>query len=435
MSKAPTPRVLCITFFMAAAMIFSAGSGLKGTAWAGSESEMLRQQMEVMKKQMGQLQKAMEVMQNRIEELETQPSREAKAPSEAEKPSVWTKYNMKLYGKVKMEVNYDTGELTNADSAFMVKAGSDTSNSSANFNPRDTRFGFEASKAFNDDWMGKGRFEVDFYGQNNGGNLIPRMRLGYVDIVSPGGTSFLAGQDWVPVAQLNPAIMDFAIAGSAGNLWQRRPQLTVRHTSGNFEFLGSAMKPNRLNTNEEDRMPWLLARIAYQNGKLPKGSYLALGGGYRHAKYGQSSTAADTRWLVAAEAKFKVQSFQVQGELWSGKGIDSNFLRSSLDTTLTGEAAAAYGGWMDVTYFITPEVSLTAGYGLDNPDDDDIGSVAAYTGDQNLRFTRNEQYYLNSWYSMTENLKLGLEFIHVATERNATVNDANRYTFATQFMF
>ncbi len=409
-------------------------------SWAGTvnaeSAADLKAQLSTMQKQMMEMQKNMRALQQRIQELEAKPATTAATPVAAGEtaPSVWTRYNMKLYGKIKFDMNYDTSEFTKYnDFVGAVASGSETKNDSTNFNPRDTRFGFVASHSFND-WLVKGRFEMDFYGSNapgeNGDNLIPRMRLGYIDLSNQSGTSIRVGQDWIPVAQLNPSTVDFGILTAAGNLWWRVPQVTVRQKLGDFEVLGSLMKHRRTSTENEDRMPWVLARVAYNGGILGKGNMLALGGGYRHADYNADSSENTDRWLVAAEAKYGIGPVLAKGELWTGQGIGRNFLRYDLDMADDGSPASAYGGWFDLTYRLDTKTTFTAGYGFDNPDNDDIKMY------NDRRFTRNEQYFVNTWYSLCKPLKVGAEWIHIETERgNEGVNAGNRYTVSMQYLF
>ncbi len=280
------------SFFLCASLVFMAGN-----VFAESTAE-LKAQLKAMQKQMQAMQSTMQAMQNKINELESQA---AIKPSGAKvgAPSVWSKYNMKLYGKVKMDINYDTAQFKKYnDFVGAVAAGPNHKNDSTDFNPRDTRFGFVASHAYGD-WLAKGRFEIDFYGNNNGDNLIPRMRLGYIDLSNNRGTSIRVGQDWIPVATLNPSTIDFGILTAAGNLWWRDPQVTVRQKFGNIEVMGSLMKHRRTNTANEDRMPWVLARVGLNGGILGEGNMLAIGGGYRHADYGKNSSKKTDRWLVA----------------------------------------------------------------------------------------------------------------------------------------
>ncbi len=413
------------------------------TGWVSSvraeSTEELKAQLRAMQRQMMQMQKNMQALQDRINQLEAQKVAPAPAVEAGAVPSVWTKYNMKLYGKIKIDVNYDTAEFTRYnDFVGAVDTGDGHKNDSTNFNPRDTRFGFVASHAITENWEGLGRFEIDFYGDNNVDNLIPRMRLAYVDLANKKiGTSIRIGQDWIPVAQLNPSTVDFGILTAAGNLWWRVPQITVRQKVGDIELLGSLMKHRRKSTTDEDRMPWILARIAYTNGVLGEGNMIALGGGYRHGSYGTTDNTGTQygekntdRWLICAEAKYGIGPVTIKGELWTGEGIGRNFLRYDLDMTEDGEAASAYGGWFDITYKVTDKNTVTVGYGFDNPNNTDIGDY-----ENARRFTRNEQYFVNTWYSLSKALQVGAEWIYIETERHDEINTGNRFSVSMKYLF
>lgn len=372
----------------------------------------------------------------------------AAAPAKPAEGDVWTKYNMRLYGRVKVDVNYDTAQIYNNDWAATVKTGSGYTNDSTNFNPRDTRFGFEASHV-DGDWTGLGRFEVDFYGTNSGNNLIPRMRLGYVKLLyNPCNTSFLIGQDWIPVAQLNPNMVDFGILTAAGNLWWRVPQVTVRTQIGDFELLASAMRHRRVETTEENRMPWVLGRVAYSGGLLGKGNSVALGAGYRTESVAKSTwTAADhriERYLLAAELKLARGPWSLRAEPWIGQGIGDEFLRYDMSVnyhngtgdTANPEAIWAIGGFVDLTYQANPKLSFTVGYGIDDPKDEDVVGIGNNTGaDANRQFTMNSQLFFNTWYQLTKAIKVGAELIHLKTERFSETNSGNRFTVSTWYEF
>ncbi len=430
-------KVMLVTFSIVSASLLV---GMNGPVYAESVDD-LKAQLKTMQEKMMEMQKSMQAMQGRLEQIETVPVpdvaqvTEGAAPaSGTAAPSVWSKYNMRLYGKVKVDAHYDTAKLNNNDQVHAV-VQDDYKNDSVNFNPRDTRFGFEASHNW-DSWLAKGRVEIDFYGDNNGSSLLPRMRLGYVDLSHDRGTGVRIGQDWIPVAQLNPSIIDFGNLSSAGNLWHRVPQATVRQKLGDFEILASVMKHRTTDNEREDRMPWILSRVAYSNGFLGGNGMLALGGGYRHADYGTDNSEDTDRWLVCGEFKYRYNALTLKGEIWTGAGIGENFLRSNLDVSeeldpdQLPEPAAAFGGWIDLTYAFTDKFSMTAGCGVDNPDDDDIG-----TDYNKSKFTRNEQYYLNAWYQLTKPIKVGMEWIHVSTERDEDDNSGNRFTTSICYVF
>ncbi len=436
--------------FVLSLTLISLAGGLSTFAY-GESVEDLNLQMKTMQDQMMQMQENMQALQNRINQLETAPP----APKVAAKPApevpaltaeevtalrslkalgnVWSKYNMELYGKVKVDFNYDTAEFDYNDFVGCVAAESDYKNDSTNFNPRDTRFGFKASHKWGEWWSALGRFEIDFYGDTKGDNLIPRMRLGYIDVgYEKTHTSMVVGQDWIPVSQLNPSTIDFGILTEAGNLWWRIPQVTVRQELGDIQVLASVMKHRRKSTEDEDRMPWILGRVQYSNEILGKGGLVALGGGYRHADYEHNSSNNTDRWLVCGELKCVTGPFTFKSELWTGEGIGRNFLRYDLDMAHDGGPASAYGGWADLTYAVNDKTTMTVGYGFDNPDNSDIGDL---TDTDDHRFTLNEQYFINTWYSLTKPIKVGAEWIHVETERHQQIHTGNRFTVSMQYVF
>lgn len=430
-----------VIFVLSLTLICLVG-GLNTFAY-GESAEDLKLQMKTMQDQMMQMQENMQALQNRINQLETAPPAPQVAALTAEEitalrnlktlGNVWSKYNMQLYGKVKVDFNYDTAEFTKYnDFVGAVAQESNYTNDSTNFNPRDTRIGFTAGHKWGE-WSALGRVEMDFYGDNNGDNLIPRMRHGYIDIgYEKTGTSMVVGQDWIPVSQLNPSTIDFGILTAAGNLWWRVPQVTVRQELGDIQVLASVMKHRRKSTEDEDRMPWILSRIQYSNEILGKGGLVALGGGYRHADYEHNSSNNTDRWLVCGELKYVAGPFTFKGELWTGEGIGRNFLRYDLDIAEDGGPASAYGGWADLTYAVNDKTTMTAGYGFDNPNNGDIGDL---TDTNDRRFTRNEQYFINTWYSLTKPLKVGAEYVYIETERHQQIHSGNRFTVSMQYVF
>ncbi len=363
--------------------------------------------------------------------------------------TVSSKYDVKIWGRVKVDLNYDTARFTKYnDFIGAVAQDADWKNDSTDFNPRDTRLGFEASHT-DGGITGLARVEIDFYGADTGdaastagNNVLPRLRLGYVKMIkNDTDTSVLVGQDWIPVAQLNPNTVDFGILTAAGNLWWRVPQVTVRQKLGDVELLLSAMEHRRKDTASDQRMPWILARAAYDLSILGKGNYVALGGGYRTEDYSKSpATTAGTdltRWLVVAELKMVQGPLMFQVEPWVGQGLDNEWLRYGLGvnphtgTSRDPEAINAWGGFMDLTYALNEKTSFTVGYGIDNPKDDDVRGLTAADG----VFTRNLQYFANAWYSVTKAIKVGVEFVELETERFQETNRGQRYTVSTFYNF
>ena len=346
--------------------------------------------------------------------------------------SVWSKYNMRLYGRIKFDLNYDTAEFKKYND-FIGVVKEDASNDSVNFNPRDTRFGFETSHT-DGNWTANGRFEIDFYGTNAGNNLIPRMRVGYIDLANnSSGTSLRAGQDWIPVAQQNPATIDFGVLTAAGNLWWRVPQVTLRQELGDVELLLSAMKHRRIDTEEEERMPWALARVAYNFGD---GNLVALGGGYQSNEYGQTGKDID-RSLAALELKLNLGPVLLKAEGFWGDALDKDFLRYEMGVNDSDpnnpKEIESIGGFISLTANATDDITVSAGYGIDDPRNDDMKTMRGNLGDR--QFTKNSIAFINTWYKVTKGVKVGAEIMYVETERFSSTDAGMRYTLSTFYNF
>ena len=366
--------------------------------------------------------------------------------------SVWAKYNMKIWGRVKVDYQYDTAQFVNYNDFLGVPANSETTsnqkNDSTNFNPRDTRLGFAAMHGVGE-WAGKGVVELDFYGTNSGDNLIPRMRLAYVDLANKDwGTSVRAGQDWTPILSTNPSTIDFGVLSATGNLWWRRPQLTVRQNvdlgdAGGLEFMMSAMEKRRTDTASETRMPWALGRAAWNFDFLDGKHMLAANIGYQHDKIKNAAGTADDgidRYVAGAEAKFGIGPVMIKGEFWIGQGIGGDFLRYDLDTRTSGsgktKAWDAWGHWVDVTYKIIPRWSVTAGFGMDNPDNSQYKGATS----NNRTFKKSYNMFANTWWTLGPDIKVGFEVMDLQANRedaggNKFHDNGQRYTTSIYYGF
>jgi len=358
--------------------------------------------------------------------------------------TVLGKYDMQIYGRVKVDINYDTAEFKYYNEGLGAVAAGNAENDSTNFNPRDTRFGLKVARR-DDQWLSEARIETDFYGTNAGNNLIPRMRLGYVKLTNDDwNTSLLVGQDWIPVAQMNPPTIDFYVLAAAGNLWWRVPQITLRKKIGNFELLASAMRHRRINTDEGSR-PWALGRIFYTNGILGKGGLLALGGGFQNTEVKNANGRRNDvdRWLLALELKLKFGKFTFKAEPWIGEGLDKEWLRYDMginpydnrfaDKNRRPDTIRSRGGFASLSYAMSPKLNFSLGYGMDDPRVEDMKGMKGTLDDR--QFTKNELYFFNTWYSVTSAVKMGVEVMYLETERFNDTNNGTRLTFSTKYNF
>ncbi len=359
--------------------------------------------------------------------------------------AVMGKYDMQIYGRVKVDLQYDTADFRNYNDFLGAVGIGSNENDSTNFNPRDTRFGLKVARRDNE-WLSEARIEMDFYGTNAGNNLIPRMRLGYVKITNDNWkASLLVGQDWIPIASLNPSTIDFGVMAAAGNLWWRVPQVTLRKQVGdNFELLLSAMRHRRISTAEGTR-PWGIAKLSYKNGILGKGGLLALGFGFNNSEVRNNFNKKKDvdRWLLALELKLVFGKFTLKAEPWIGEGLDREFLRYDMgvnpyDNSLSTihrdpDTIRSRGGFVSLTYKASPKLNFSLGYGVDDPNKSDMKNMKGFLN--NRQFTKNEMYFFNSWYSVTSAVKMGVEVMYLETERFSDSDNGMRFTFSTAYMF
>ena len=352
--------------------------------------------------------------------------------------TVWSKYNMQLYGRVKVDYKYLDGRSysTNVAGNMVDKyTDSDYNNDSTNFTARDTRLGLVSSHDAGE-WAGKGVIEMDMFGSETSTSSTPRFRLGYVDLANKDwGTSFRAGKDWNAILPLHASTIDFGVLLRGGNLWERPEQFTVRQKLADdsleilvsaFKFASSGSSATGSGTGDETRMPKMGIRAAYTFEAFGGKHLVALDGFYQRDKDNTTKDDLD-RWLIGGEFSFNLGPVLVKGEVWYGEGIDGEFGRSSdLSTQTVGtetEEVEAWGGWIDATYKISPKWSITAGVGIDDPEEDDFKINGTRNSMGNTEFSRNVQTYVNTWYSITSGIKLGAEWMYVDTER--TQGDTN----------
>jgi len=102
------------------------------------------------------------------------------------------------------------------------------------------------------------------------------------------------------------------------------------------------------------------------------------------------------------------------------------------DTT-NPKTIEAMGGFISLTAKVTDDVRLAAGYGIDDPEDDDMKGMEGSLGAR--QFTKNEQVFVNGWYQITEGIKVGAEVMYVNTKRFENRDEGMHYTLSTIYSF
>lgn len=365
------------------------------------------------------------------------------------------------YGRIELDAIYSTRNTNPLDpgqfNGYATAAGK-SSNASSTLNPRYSVFGLRADRTDGKHVL-TGVVEADFYSQtDNAGNISPRLRLANVKY-SPNGnrTTITAGMDWTPIMASHPNLIDFSIMGYNGNLWQRLPQITLKHqftdnvsgllTVMRFERGLSAIQPQTQRRtfqgagsgtvapgscggngfacsenafNDPVQMPYVGTRFAYMGTGQRQGLMIALNAAFRH--YRSAPTAGGipsgqdiNSYLVGAEFAVPLTArLKFTGEIAYGQALGVEFFRYGQDRNLgTGKAIRTLVGWGELDYAYDRRLTFIAGYGFDNPLNSDVRGT---TAGPDTQYLLNHRTYLTAVRHIWGDLFASFEWNHLMTE-------------------
>jgi hypothetical protein len=361
------------------------------------------------------------------------------------------------YGIVYFNGYTNSNAVNNTDVPLWAIAGPGSTGASA----RQSRVGVKVAVK---DALGaklSGVVEGDFFGGfpsiGNGDNFGQfRLRLAFARLDWT-KTSLVLGQDWMVFAPQNPqslACAGIPLFAGAGNPWARLPQVRLEHRAGSLLVQAAALSPSsgdfssaflaQPSTGMASRMPYLQGRLALVSKSFAGSGKPASGGVSGH--YGQSRifptptrpTDVDS-WGAAADWSLPFGTHVTfAGEAFTGSnlaGFQAGIFQGlNPDAVATAGVAgiATQGGWAQLGF--VPGKSrflLTAGYGLDDPDDDDLRSASKR--DWRLR---NEVFEAALTHRSSAHLSLGIEYRHIRTrllqsgeQEDDHVNLAATFTF------
>jgi hypothetical protein len=346
-------------------------------------------------------------------------------------PSITSKFPLHFYGKVKMDIVYDSNDLGNDEFILFVPQDAN-GESQTSFTARETRFGLDIGGPTFSDWVTSAKVETDFYGSApSSGSGSLRIRLAYIDLAK-GGTSVRVGQDWLPIATANPATTNFTILGYNGNLWGRIPQVTARRTF-NDTFSGY-LSTFRCRDVEDDEhglscdlnMPWVAAGVKVQGHLIDdaKPATLALGGAYRNGDVEGESVSPN---LLSLEFNVPWKALNLIGEAYTGQGLGIEYLHRGGAFNLAGEPIQTQGGFLQLGFQASPSFRFHVGYGFDDPRDEDL------VDDEFFR--KSTSLFGNVYYDFTKELSLVLEGTRVKTTWSDGPRDGYRVQSSMIFLW
>ena len=286
------------------------------------------------------------------------------------------------------------------------------------------------------------------------------------------GWSILFGQTWHLWKMVTPSEIDGAWMENAGHPYRRSPQLRVTKKwdweDSSLEARvgivkgGPGMGGDRDGNGVQDNTAsaWALVEGALvydrdapwqdKNDALQDGRWLlGIGGQYGNDRshrlteygfYGQEDEYKSMMGMIAASIPFG--RFTLKGQFYAGQdlgGIQAGCGQRVSYNSLYGRGneVRAIGGFIDLGYKLNDTWSFAAGWGCDDPIDSDVeNSLAGVDG-----ILYNDRFYVDVFYQITSNFKLGLEYARLMTSYADSADysggdyDADRVQFSAYYDF
>ncbi len=304
--------------------------------------------------------------------------------------------NLDWYGYVKLDAAYDQNVTSHGNFVMWVKPQtSDDDDAQFNMTHKQTRFGLNAKGTGYRNATVGGKVEVDLYGAGGTENKAALMLRHAYFTVQSGSFELLAGQGWDLISPLNPATLNYPVLWGCGNVGYRRPQVRLSYTyaagentkvkmaGGFFRTIGSDLTPTLSLTTEvsdgyddgtDAAVPTVQGLIdvkhAFAGGTKLRAGVSGLYGEMKAEGNLGTSEKYDSRAVVGHLAVSFASGFGFSGEFFSGSNLGSYFGGIANNSTFDG--VATKGGW--VYGWIKPhaKVKVSAGAGVDDPDDADL---------------------------------------------------------------
>ena len=353
------------------------------------------------------------------------------------------------YGYIKFDATHDTARTSYGDLGFWVMPeyalGADIRE--LNFSARETRFGLNIVAPESRGIKTSGRLEFDLYEDLPTPNkYTPRLRLAYVDLAWDNGWSLRFGQDWDTYNSFHPDTVDASALGHQGHPYSRHPQARVTKDiklGENTTFttkLAVQYGRNAGNVDNDGQPDENTASVPSFHGSLVLKSQLltdrqstfALSGAYGREKvHGAEDTETYESWLIHGAVQLPIsQRFTIQGIAWKGANLDNHLAGIGQGiNVIKGTEVSTAGGWAQLVYNLTKNTRTSVGYGIEDPDNEDLEGM----DDPRLL---NNRIFANFFFNATEKVTFGVEYARMRTDYADSANMKNhRVNFAVFYRF
>ena len=361
------------------------------------------------------------------------------------------------YGYLVFEAVHNTHSAEADIYADWVRSPSDPSygDHTTVFSMQDSILGlqFETPESYKG-WRFIGRAEFDLAGDHSNDYAFHWRHL-YFDAQHESGWSVLFGQTWHLWKMVTPSEIDGAWMENTGHPYRRSPQIRVTKKwdweDSSLEVRVGAVKggpgmggdrdDNGTQDNAASAFPLFEAAVLYdhdtgwqdEHDYADKRWLVGVGGMYGQDRsrnfdaYGDWADNEDydsSMGMIAGKLPFG--DFTLTGQFFGGQnlgGVQAGIgQRVGYDEYGRGRAVRTIGGFLDLAYQLNDDWSFAIGYGFDNPNDAD----ARYAEGR----LYNDRAYIDAFYQVTANFKLGLEYGRLSTDWD---QDGTGYSDRIQF--
>jgi hypothetical protein len=353
---------------------------------------------------------------------------------------------------MRVDMITDSARPDNAQIPFFVlssdsrASGSDVG--SFTLHPRLSRFGLSFSGPAVET-LGQarlaGQFEIDF--QNGGRESRQIVRIRHANLkLTKGAFSLLAGQTWDVISPLLPTVNGDTLMWNAGNLGDRRPQITAsweqRAGAGRMSLTGGValtgaidgldLDSDGFRDGEESSRPNVQARLGYSHASHVAGQRWSFGvWGHRGWERTMRPIAGRTHFASQSTGLDLVVPFAsrlaLRGEAWSGRNLSD--VRGGIGqgiNTQTGAAIRSRGGWIETNLKLHSRVQISPGFTIDDPCDTDLASQGRM---------RNRAFYVAHRIQLRSFL-VGADYLRWLTDYKDLQRGAdNRFNLFFQYGF
>lgn len=338
--------------------------------------------------------------------------------------NVSSKFDISIYGYIKLDAAYDSQATAIGDAAFFVLPQTDGKNDSEfNMTARQTRLGLNIGGPDVADGKVSAKLEMDFYGKGDSDNgYHPRMRLGYLQWKSS-DWGFVAGQDWDAFITAVPKSVNFAYLSDQGALGLRRPmfklfkdvvmgenKLTLKVAAA--RTIGQDIDGLGQDDGADSTMPSLQYNAMISGPWFTeKAARAGISGHWGQETVDATDTIAEKdydTWSVILSAVLPLTDmFSLQGTIWSGSNLDTYYggIGQGINTK-TQSAIGSQGGWMQFMVNVCESINVNAMVGMDDPEDGDLSA--------GMR-SKNQYLGANAYYKWSPEMEFALEYVNLTT--------------------